>query len=85
MSANLYIVRDYEEIRWRIKLLLGIHYYHRYAAQALYITGRFNCYIPEQGIVVIAFALGYRSHNDGSTEESGLFLGINDVPGSFWA
>ena len=50
--------------------LSWIHYDYRYFGQGLDAAGRFDGYVPEQRIFLVAFALGYRSYNHGCAQET---------------
>jgi hypothetical protein len=60
IESSRSIVKSGETIN---RLILGIHYDNSYIVQAFYITGRFYRYIPEQGIVIAAFAPGDGSYD----------------------
>ena len=62
-------------------LLSWIHYDNSDFGQVRYVTGGLDGYVPEQGVFLAAFALSDRSYDDGSAQESGLFLGKYDIAG----
>ena len=61
--------------------LSWIHYDDRHVGQRLDVAGGFDGYVPEEGIFLAAFALGHRSYDSGSAQESGLFLDKYDIAG----
>ena len=58
---------------------MRIHDDDGYIGQVFDVAGGFDGYVPEQGIVLVAFAFGDRSYDHGRAQESGVFLGVNQL------
>ncbi len=55
--------------------LLGVYYYYGYFCCRFEIAGWFYCYVPEEGVFVAAFALGYCAGNYRGAQQARRFLG----------